>query len=59
MFYFVGALSVLGSSAALTATRPMAQAVAGVLGLFAACYAWLLFRGPLERDIASYRTSIE
>lgn len=58
MFYVVGALSVFGASAALTATRPMAQSVAGVLGVFAACYAWLLFRGPLERDIATYRTTL-
>ena len=57
MFYVVGALSVFGASAALTATRPMAQGVAGVLGVFAACYVWLLFRGPLERDIATYRTT--
>ena len=55
MFYLVGALSIFGASGALTATRPMAQGVAGVLGIFAACYAWLLFRGPLERDIATYR----
>lgn len=55
MFYLVGALSVLGASSALTATRPVAQGVAAVLGVFAACYAWLLLRGPLERDIATYR----
>ena len=55
MFYVVGALSVFGASAALTETRPMAQGVAGVLGVFAACYGWLLFRGPLERDIATSR----
>src|SRR5688572_22320896 len=58
MFYFVGALSVFGASPALTATRPMAQGVAGVLGVFAACYWWLLFRGPLEGDIATYRTTL-
>jgi len=55
MFYVVGALSVVGSSAALTTTRPVAQGVAAVLGVFAACYAWLLFRGPLDRDFATYR----
>lgn len=55
-FYVVGSLSILRASAALTATRPMALGVAVVLGVFAACYAWLLLRGPLERDIATYRT---
>ena len=55
MFYVVGALSIFGTSAALTGTRPVAQAVAGVLGIFAVSYAWLLFRGPLERDLATYR----
>jgi len=57
MFFFVGALSVFGSSAALTTTRTTARGVAGVLGVFAACYLWLLFRGPLERDLATYRTT--
>jgi hypothetical protein len=57
MFYVVGASSVFGASAALTATRSTAQGVAAVLGVFAACYVWLLFRGPPQRDIASYRTS--
>ena len=54
-FCVVGALSIFRTSAALPATRPVAQGVAGVLGVFGACYAWLLFRGPLERDIATYR----
>lgn len=57
MFFLVGALSVFGASRALTATRPIAQAVAGVLGVFAVCYAWLLYRGPLERDLTTYRTT--
>jgi hypothetical protein len=55
VFYLVGALSIFGASIALTATRPVAQGVAAVLGVFAACYSWLLFRGPLERDIATYQ----
>ena len=58
MFYVIGALSVFGASAALTMTRPTAQGVAGVLGVFAACYAWLLFRGPLDRDMATYRKTL-
>ena len=58
MFYVVGALSVFGTSAGLAATRPVAQGVAGVLGVFGACYAWLLVRGPLERDIATYRRTL-
>ena len=58
MFYVIGALSVFGASAALTMTRPTAHGVAGVLGVFAACYAWLLFRGPLDRDMATYRTTL-
>ena len=58
MFYVVGALSIIGASAALTATRSMAQGVAGVLGVFAACYTWLLFRGPLERDVATGQTTM-
>ena len=58
MFHVVGALSVFGSSAALTATRPVAHGVAGILGVFGACYALLLFRGPLERDIAAYRRDL-
>ena len=57
MFFVVGALSVFGASGTLSATRPMAQGVAGVLGVFAACYSWLLLRGPLERDIATYRAT--
>lgn len=55
MFYVVGSSSIFGASMPLTTTRPMAQAVAGVLGVFAVCYAWLLFRGPAERDIAIQR----
>lgn len=55
MFYVVGSSSIFGASVPLTTTRPIAQAVAGVLGVFAACYAWLLFRGPTERDIATQR----
>ena len=58
MFFVIGALSIFRTSAALTTTRPMAQAVAGVLGIFAGCYAWLLFRGPLEKDIATYRMTL-
>ena len=57
-FYVIGALSVFGASAALTTTRSTAQGVAGVLGVFAACYTWLLFRGPLERDLASQRRTL-
>ena len=56
-FFVVGALSILGTSPTLGATRPIALGVAGVLGVFAGCYAWLLFRGPLERDIISRRST--
>ena len=52
-FHFIGATSVLRAAADL---RSGALWIVGMtLGLFAAAYAWLLFRGPLERDLAAYR----
>lgn len=58
VFFFVGAVSVFGASSALDATAWRVQAVAGVLGLFALCYTWLMFRGPLERDFQASRASL-
>ena len=57
IFFVVGASSVFGASAGLGATARKAQAVAVVLGLFALCYTWLMFRGPLERDFQASRAS--
>lgn len=56
VLYFVGAASVLKATA-----RPAAPAALWILlvvhGAFAVVYAWLLFRGPLERDLQAYRAS--
>ena len=57
VFFFVGAVSVFGASIPLNTTARRAQAVAGVLGLFAVCYLWLMIRGPLERDFQASRAS--
>jgi hypothetical protein len=57
VFFLIGAASVFGTSSTLDATARRAQAVAGVLGLFALCYLWLMFRGPLERDFQASRAS--
>ena len=58
LFFVVSSSSIFGASVALTATRPIAQAVAAILGIFAVCYGWLLYRGPAKRDIESYRATM-
>jgi hypothetical protein len=53
-FYFVSALALL--KVVMQRYAPAALwAVFVPLALFAAVYAWLMFRGPFERDIAAER----
>ena len=56
MFFLTGAVS-LSVSGALGKTQWRVEAAAGVLGVFAVCYTWLMARGPLERDVQAYRAS--
>jgi hypothetical protein len=54
--YFVGATSLL--KATTTQNVPPAFWLLTVpVVLFAAAYSWLLFRGPVERDVAAYSRS--
>ena len=54
VFYFIAAISLV-KVAARGELPAGVWAVAVPMALFAIAYTWLLFRGPLERDIRSQR----
>lgn len=56
IFYFIAAISLV-KVAARDELPPAGWAVAVPMTVFAIAYVWLLFRGPLERDIWSQRGS--
>jgi hypothetical protein len=56
VFYFIAATSLV-KIAARGELSSAAWVVAVLMTLFAIAYVWLLFRGPLERDIQRRRAS--
>jgi hypothetical protein len=56
-FYFIGSLSVLRAAGRHEGEPTVLWAIGALLGLFALFYGWLLYRGPLERDLAASRSS--
>ena len=56
-FYLIGALSTLRAASAYGNGARGLWIIGGVLGIFALAYGWLLRRGPLERDLATYRAA--
>jgi hypothetical protein len=56
-FYFISALSVLRAASRPESSSVILWTIGGFLGIFALAYGWLLYRGPLERDLAAFRAS--
>jgi hypothetical protein len=54
-FYFVGAMSTLRAASRPESASAGLWTIGILLGIFAFMYGWLLYRGPLERDLTAFR----